>query len=186
MALLTHDRNPSPAALPSVWVSEHVSNVSKGLTSSTGEIYSTAAILAVRYPTSSLFSLHRSDSPVLFLSHMNSTPPTVRTSAGAIAAEAFNEAIATEMRLVCGLQIDCVRCLLWPYRTEAPKVLAVQATGKGKSLCMQTAGTLLGGITLVIVPLLELGADKVTKILRMNQVYGIVKGYHLDEIKTPE
>ena len=53
-----------------------------------------------------------------------------------------------EMRLVWGLQhtpyafqIDCVRCLLSPYRTEAPKVLAVQATGKGKSLCMQCAGS---------------------------------------------
>eukprot|EP00978_Attheya_sp_CCMP212_P031749 scaffold121143_cov65-Attheya_sp.AAC.1 len=51
---------------------------------------------------------------------------------------------------------------------------------------MQSAGTLLGGVTLVIVPLLALGADQVTKILRANQAYGVVKGYHLDEIKTPE
>eukprot|EP00978_Attheya_sp_CCMP212_P000576 scaffold1120_cov33-Attheya_sp.AAC.2 len=63
---------------------------------------------------------------------MSSPRATVRTTEGAIAAEAFNEAIATEMRLVWGLQhtpytfqIDCARCLLWPYRTEAPKVLAV-------------------------------------------------------------
>jgi superfamily II DNA helicase RecQ len=66
-------------------------------------------------------------------------------------------------------------------------VLAVQATGKGKSLCMQTAKTLLGSVTLVIVPLLALGApDQVTKILWVNQLYGVVKGYYLDEIKTPE
>eukprot|EP00978_Attheya_sp_CCMP212_P007860 scaffold18296_cov38-Attheya_sp.AAC.3 len=55
-----------------------------------------------------------------------------------------------EMRLVWGLQhtpyafqIDCVRCIFWPYRTKASKVLAVQATGKGKPLCMQSAGTLV-------------------------------------------
>eukprot|EP00978_Attheya_sp_CCMP212_P046487 scaffold395390_cov24-Attheya_sp.AAC.1 len=36
--------------------------------------------------------------------------------------------------------------------------------------------TLLGGVTLVIVPLLALGADQVTKILRVNQAYGVVKG----------
>eukprot|EP00978_Attheya_sp_CCMP212_P040030 scaffold214470_cov48-Attheya_sp.AAC.2 len=108
-------------------------------------------------------------------------------------AEAFNEAIAKEMHLVWGLQhtpyafqIDCVWCLFWPYCTKAPKVLAVQVTEKGKSLCMQSAGTLLGGITLVIVPILALGADQVTKILRANQANGFVKGYHLDEIKTPE
>eukprot|EP00978_Attheya_sp_CCMP212_P000554 scaffold1079_cov34-Attheya_sp.AAC.1 len=71
------------------------------------------------------------------------------------------------MRLVWGLQhtpyafqIDCVRCFLWPYCTEAPKALAVKATGKGKSLCMQSAGTLLGSVTLVIVPLLALGEDQ--------------------------
>eukprot|EP00978_Attheya_sp_CCMP212_P035715 scaffold157172_cov66-Attheya_sp.AAC.1 len=52
-----------------------------------------------------------------------------------------------------------------------------QATpGKGKSLCMQSAGTLPGGVTLVIVLLLALGADQVTKIFRANQTNGVVKG----------
>jgi superfamily II DNA helicase RecQ len=95
-----------------------------------------------------------------------------------------------EMRNVWGLestpypfQLHCVRSLIWPYRSESPKVLSVQATGKGKSLCMQAAGTLLGGVTLVLVPLLALGGDQVTKIRRANQVYSVVKGYHLDELK---
>jgi hypothetical protein len=42
-------------------------------------------VLPVRYPTGSLFSLHRSDSPVLFLSHMSLPPSTVRSTAGSIA-----------------------------------------------------------------------------------------------------
>jgi hypothetical protein len=47
--------------------------------------HNTNSTLAVWYPTGSLFSLHRSDSPVLFLSQVSYIPPTVRTSAGAIA-----------------------------------------------------------------------------------------------------
>ena len=81
-------------------------------------------------------------------------------------------------------QLHCVRLLLWPHRPQRPKVLSVQATGKGKSLCMQTAGTLFGGVTLVIVPLLALGADQVSKILRACNAFGRVTAYHLDEIKT--
>jgi superfamily II DNA helicase RecQ len=103
----------------------------------------------------------------------------------------LDNAISTEMNRVWCLeqrpfafQLHCVRLLLWPHRQQRPKVLSVQATGKGKSLCMQTAGTLLGGVTLVIVPLLALGADQVTKILRACNAFGKISAYHLDEIKT--
>eukprot|EP00978_Attheya_sp_CCMP212_P024220 scaffold75818_cov54-Attheya_sp.AAC.1 len=95
-----------------------------------------------------------------------------------------------EMQNVWGLphppypfQIQCVCSLVSPYHQVPPKVLSVQANGKGKYLCMQTAGTILRGVTLVIVPLLALGADQVTKISRVNQAYGGVHGYHLDDIK---
>jgi superfamily II DNA helicase RecQ len=81
-------------------------------------------------------------------------------------------------------QLHCVRLLLWPHRPQRPKVLSVQATGKGKSLCMQRAGTLLGGVTLVIVPLLALGAHQVTMILWACNAFGKISAYHLDEIKT--
>jgi superfamily II DNA helicase RecQ len=49
---------------------------------------------------------------------------------------------------------------------------------------MQRAGTLLGGVTLVIVPLLALGAHKVTMILWACNAFGKISAYHLDEIKT--
>ena len=44
------------------------------------------------------------------------------------------------------------------------KVLMVLRTGSGKSLVMQTAGIMMGGICLMIIPLLSLSADQVSKM----------------------
>eukprot|EP00978_Attheya_sp_CCMP212_P032493 scaffold127231_cov48-Attheya_sp.AAC.2 len=47
-------------------------------------------------------------------------------------------------------QLHCVCLLLWPHRPQRPKVLSVQATGKGKSLWSEKSMTLPRHLTPVI------------------------------------
>ena len=61
------------------------------------------------------------------------------------------------------------------------KVLMVLRTGSGKSLVMQTAGIMMGGICLMIVPLLSLSADQVSKMRSIPQTEGMVDAMNLDE-----
>eukprot|EP00978_Attheya_sp_CCMP212_P014947 scaffold38334_cov24-Attheya_sp.AAC.1 len=103
---------------------------------------------------------------------MASTPPM---------DAAVNHVVAEEMKHVWDLQhtpypfqIECIHSLIQRHHTECPKVLVVQATGKGKSICMQAAGTILHGVTLVIVPLLALGVDQVAKVTCASQA--LLKG----------
>mmetsp|Transcript_31075 Transcript_31075/g.69711 ORF Transcript_31075/g.69711 Transcript_31075/m.69711 type:complete len:694 (-) Transcript_31075:1581-3662(-) len=61
------------------------------------------------------------------------------------------------------------------------KVLMVLRTGSGKSLVMQTAGIMMGGICLMIIPLLSLSADQLSKMRDIPQEEGMVDAINLDE-----
>ncbi|RIY33036.1 hypothetical protein CKF54_03645 [Psittacicella hinzii] len=63
-----------------------------------------------------------------------------------------------------GLQKDIVQSLL-----EQNDVLAIMATGMGKSLCYQVPGMCLPGVTLVVSPLIALMEDQVAQ-LRANGI----------------
>ena len=62
------------------------------------------------------------------------------------------------------------------------KLLLVERTGGGKSLTMQMVLTMIGGIALIIVPLLALTADQVEKIRRANRSFGSVEAHHTDDL----
>ena len=64
------------------------------------------------------------------------------------------------------------------------KLLVVDRTGGGKSLIMQLAATMVGGIVLVVIPLLALTANQLAKIKQAISTYGSVEAHHLDEISA--
>ena len=64
------------------------------------------------------------------------------------------------------------------------RLLVVDRMGSGKSLILQTVATCVGGITLVIVPLLSLTANQLSRLKLAGQDHGSVKAVHLDE--TPD
>ena len=57
----------------------------------------------------------------------------------------------------------------------------VNCTGSGKNLILQTVAVCVGGITLVIVPLLSLAANQLSRLELASQNHGSVKAVHLDE-----
>eukprot|EP00978_Attheya_sp_CCMP212_P009762 scaffold23249_cov40-Attheya_sp.AAC.1 len=52
------------------------------------------------------------------------------------------------------------------------KLLLIVKTGAGKSHVMRTTGILLGGVCLIIMPLLALGLDQVSKLTSASQAFG--------------
>ena len=64
------------------------------------------------------------------------------------------------------------------------RLLVVDRTGGGKSLILQTVATCVGAITLVIVLLLSLTANQLSRLESANQDHGSVKAVHLDD--TPD
>ena len=61
-------------------------------------------------------------------------------------------------------------------------LLNVRKTGEGKTLVFMGAASVLKGVTIVVVPLLCLGADQVTKANRSS----VVRAFHLDECRGAE
>ena len=66
------------------------------------------------------------------------------------------------------------------------KLLVIDRTGGGKSLILQLSGIIVGGIVFVLVPLLSLTANNISKIRRAVQDYGLVEVHHLDETQNDE
>jgi hypothetical protein len=82
-------------------------------------------------------------------------------------------------------KIDCPRefqiqaIYLMVYCREQVLYL-IRKTGEGKSIVFLTIATLLRGITIVLVPLIGLGSDQVTKSINLSHR---VESYHVDENK---
>jgi superfamily II DNA helicase RecQ len=73
-------------------------------------------------------------------------------------------------------QIEAVARLVFEPKTC---LFLIQKTGKGKpAVVVLTASTRLRGITLVVVPLLGLGCDQVSKAQRCHHK---AEAFHLDE-----
>ena len=66
------------------------------------------------------------------------------------------------------------------------KLLVVDRTGGGKSLILYMTAIAVGGITLVIVPLLSLTANQISRIEQAVQRYGTVASFNLDETDSSE
>ena len=77
-------------------------------------------------------------------------------------------------------QMEAVATLLNP-RT-ADHAIYVDGTGAGKSHAMRVLDSMLGGITLIFIPLLTLSADVLEKFKTENDSFGDVDVSHLDEI----
>jgi hypothetical protein len=81
------------------------------------------------------------------------------------------------------MQIDAVTSLV-DVDVCGGKLLLIVKTGAGKSHVMRTTGVLLGGVCLIIMPLLALGSDQVSKLTSASQAFGPVQYFHLDEYRT--
>ena len=62
------------------------------------------------------------------------------------------------------------------------KLLFVGRTGIGKTHFFRMLGCILGGVVVIIVPLLSLSADQVEKMNTASQDYGSIEAHHLDEL----
>ena len=56
----------------------------------------------------------------------------------------------------------------------------IRKTGEGKSIVFLMIATLLRGITIVLVPLIGLGSDQVSKTINLTHC---IESYHVDENK---
>ena len=77
-------------------------------------------------------------------------------------------------------QLATIETLLDPRSPD--RVIYVDGTGAGKSHAMRVAGGLLGGVTLIFIPLLTLSADVLEKFKTTNETFGEVNVSHLDEL----
>ena len=62
------------------------------------------------------------------------------------------------------------------------KLLFVGRTGIGKTHFFHMLGCILGGVIVIVVPLLSQSADQVKKLDDACQDYGCVWAYHLDHL----
>ena len=77
-------------------------------------------------------------------------------------------------------QLEVASSLLDPSRPN--HVLACLRTGYGKSHIMRVLGSMVGGFTLVFIPLLALSADVLSKFQKADPRYGRVRVFHVDEL----
>eukprot|EP00978_Attheya_sp_CCMP212_P028884 scaffold100970_cov45-Attheya_sp.AAC.3 len=83
------------------------------------------------------------------------------------------------------MQINAIAAIV-DIDVSRGKVLLVAKTGSGKSHVMRTAGIMLGGVCLILMPLLALGTDQVAKLRAVSQEFGTVEFFHVDEyLKVP-
>ena len=82
-------------------------------------------------------------------------------------------------------QRRAITSLLTDPVTEG-KLLAVERTGGGKSLTLMMSAITVAGISLVIVPLLSLTANQMSRIKSAVQRYGAVDAHHVDELSVSD
>jgi hypothetical protein len=98
-------------------------------------------------------------------------PPTARQRAVIIRVMANVWGISSPREF----QIEAVARLVFEPKTC---LFLIRKTGEGKSAVVLTASTLLRGITLVVVPLLGLGCDQVSKAQHHHHK---IEAFHLDK-----
>ena len=78
-------------------------------------------------------------------------------------------------------QVEAASKLIFD-RSCRGRLLVVDRTGGGKSLILHTVAACVAGVSLVIVPLLSLTADQLSRLQSASQTHGSVKAVHLDEV----
>ena len=66
------------------------------------------------------------------------------------------------------------------------RLIIVDRTGGGKSLILAMTAICIGGISLVLVPLLALTANQLARLSKAIQKYGVVSAHHMDEISAKD
>ena len=66
------------------------------------------------------------------------------------------------------------------------KLLLVTRTGSVKSHVTRTLGVMMGGVTVIFVPLLSLSADQMAKMEAAKQCFGSFETHHCDELPTDD
>ena len=82
-------------------------------------------------------------------------------------------------------QLVAIKRIITDQQTDG-KLLVVDRTGGGKSLILYMTAISVGGITLVIVPLLSLTANQLERIRQAVQKYGMVSAFNVDDISKSE
>ena len=77
-------------------------------------------------------------------------------------------------------QIKTATHLIDPSKTRS--LLIIDRTGSGKTHIYRIVGTIERGVILIIVPLLTLSADQLSKFKGANQSFGSVTAHHIDEL----
>jgi superfamily II DNA or RNA helicase len=102
------------------------------------------------------------------------------------ASSPFNAHLSSAARRIYGVarlrpkQSEAVSRLLFDEECRG-RLILVDRTGGGKSLVLFLTAASVGGITLVLVPLLALTASQLSKLNAAVQRYGTINCVHLDE-----
>ena len=82
---------------------------------------------------------------------------------------------------LCEDQVSAIDKLLFDKDADG-KMLGVAHTSSSKSHILQMVGSMVGGMWLIIVPLLSLTADTMAKMEEHVDTKGSIETHHLDEI----
>ncbi|KAL3759766.1 hypothetical protein ACHAWU_007510 [Discostella pseudostelligera] len=95
----------------------------------------------------------------------------------------FNDLITSMLRCAWGIESPCSYQINSIYNLVYRRIemmYLIRKMGEGKSIVLTGASSLLGGVTISLVPLLGLGADQVNKY---NNRYCGFEAYHVDEFR---
>jgi ATP-dependent DNA helicase RecQ len=131
--------------------------------------------------------LQRTEKTFFRIRKLHSSPEDAATLSHDVTVKAISERCAKgwwDKSELYDQQMDAIVPLVRAIRPDQPPeaILVALRTGSGKSLILQIAASLLAGITLVIVPLIALGADQVTKMQGNPKFVAL----QLDDIKSKD
>ena len=153
---------------------------SVALISSVIRSYCRAALFAVRRAGADRSG---SDAPPLVFEEVAATPPANDTpSINAISTPSIDAPIPAQLAYAAAKvfgksalrprQVIAVNKLVYCQSSKG-KLLVVNRTGGGKSLILSLAAVMVGGISLVIIPLLALTANQMSKLKEAISDHGL-------------
>ena len=83
-------------------------------------------------------------------------------------------------------QILLIQSLVFPYFDSPRRIMCIQKTGDGKSLHMQCIATMHRYVSVVVVPLISIGADQVSNIYYCCNPQAGIYAEHLDSLRETD